>query len=377
MKRTIYILFIAHALLVISCGENKTAIPNVDGTVNENGIISITKEQFNSSGMLLGKLREKAFPVMVQTNGMIDVPPENRAVVSAMMGGYIQHTPLLIGDIVKKGQLLVTVENPEFITLQQNYLEVKQQLIYLKAEYERQQTLKQENITSQKSFLKAESEYKTAKARYTGLKKQLMMLNISPEKVEQGNINTSVGIYAPISGSITQMNVTKGTYVSPASSILEIIDNDHIHIELSVFEKDIMRIRKGQPIQFQIPEASENTFKAEVYLIGTSIGKNRTIKVHGHLQKEQQKFLTGMFVDAAIITENSIARALPSEAIVEQEGKFFVLRNTTTSDSSYTFESLEIQPGNSVDGLTIVTDVSQFSDSDIFLTKGAFDIFGE
>jgi len=377
MKRTIYTLFIVYTLFLTSCRENKTAIPSVDETLSEDGIISITKEQFNSSGMLLGKLREKAFPVMVQTNGMIDVPPENRAVVSAMMGGYIQQTPLLIGDIVKKGQLLVTVENPEFITLQQNYLEVKQQLIYLKAEYERQQTLKQENITSQKSFLKAESEYKTAKARYTGLKKQLMMLNISPEKVEQGNINTSVGIYAPISGSITQMNVTKGTYVSPASSILEIIDNDHIHIELSVFEKDIMRIRKGQPIQFQIPEASENTFKAEVYLIGTSIGKNRTIKVHGHLQKEQQKFLTGMFVDAAIITENSIARALPSEAIVEQEGKFFVLRNTTTSDSSYTFESLEIQPGNSVDGLTIVTDVSQFSDSDIFLTKGAFDIFGE
>ncbi|WP_396636013.1 efflux RND transporter periplasmic adaptor subunit [Maribacter sp. R77961] len=377
MKRTIYTLFIVYTLFLTSCRENKTAIPSVDETLSEDGIISITKEQFNSSGMLLGKLREKAFPVMVQTNGMIDVPPENRAVVSAMMGGYIQQTPLLIGDIVKKGQLLVTVENPEFITLQQNYLEVKQQLIYLKVEYERQQTLKQENITSQKSFLKAESEYKTAKARYTGLKKQLMMLNISPEKVEQGNINTSVGIYAPISGSITQMNVTKGTYVSPASSILEIIDNDHIHIELSVFEKDIMRIRKGQPIQFQIPEASENTFKAEVYLIGTSIGKNRTIKVHGHLQKEQQKFLTGMFVDAAIITENSIARALPSEAIVEQEGKFFVLRNTTTSDSSYTFESLEIQPGNSVDGLTIVTDVSQFSDSDIFLTKGAFDIFGE
>lgn len=377
MKRTIYTLFIVYTLLLTSCRENKTAIPSVDETLSEDGIISITKEQFNSSGMLLGKLREKAFPVMVQTNGMIDVPPENRAVVSAMMGGYIQQTPLLIGDIVKKGQLLVTVENPEFITLQQNYLEVKQQLIYLKAEYERQQTLKQENITSQKSFLKAVSEYKTAKARYTGLKKQLMMLNISPEKVEQGNINTSVGIYAPISGSITQMNVTKGTYVSPASSILEIIDNDHIHIELSVFEKDIMRIRKGQSIQFQIPEASENTFKAEVYLIGTSIGKNRTIKVHGHLQKEQQKFLTGMFVDAAIITENSIARALPSEAIVEQEGKFFVLRNTTTSDSSYTFETLEIQPGNSVDGLTIVTDVSQFSDSDIFLTKGAFDIFGE
>ena len=107
------------------------------------------------------------------------------------------------------------------------------------------------------------------------------MLHISIAQVEKGNISSTSSIFAPISGSITKINVTKGTYVSPASPILEIIDNTHIHLELSVFEKDIMKIKKGQPIQFQIPEASSDTFDAEVYLVGTSIGENRTIKVHG------------------------------------------------------------------------------------------------
>ena len=378
MKNVIYSLLVVQVMLLFSCGEKKNTETSSAQAEAADGSITITKEQFNTSSMALGRLEEKPFPVTIQTNGMIDVPPENRAVVSATMGGYIKKTPLLIGNSVKKGQLLVTIENPEFIILQQEYMEVQQQLNYLKAEYTRQQTLREENITSQKSFLKAESDFKTTNARYNGLKKQLTMINISPAQVEAGNISSIASIYAPISGSITKMNVTKGTYVSPASPILEIIDNNHIHLELSVFEKDIMKIKKGQQIRFRIPEASEEIFKAEVYLIGTSIGENRTIKIHGHLHEEgKNNFLTGMFVDAGIVTENTTAKGLPSEAIVALEGKFYVLRTTGTKDTEYTFEPLEVQPGNTVDDFTEIINAAAFLESDTFLTKGAFDVLGE
>jgi len=376
MYRFLTLCICLTALTGNSCNDKKNTDTAAE-TESSDGNITITTAQFNNSGMALGSLEEKEFPVTVRTNGMIDVPPENRAVVNASMGGYIKRTPLLIGDNIKKGQMLVTIENREFVTLQQDYMEVKQQLGYLQSEYERQKTLREENITSQKSFLKAESDFKTANAKYNGLRKQLTMLNISPAEAEKGKISSVATIFAPISGSITEMNVTKGTYVSPASSILEIIDNDHIHLELSVFEKDIMKIKKGQPIRFRIPEASEEIFEAEVYLIGTSIGENRTIKVHGHLKDENKTFLTGMFVDAGIVIENKTAKALPSETVVEQEGKFYVLRTTDTKDTAYTFESLEIQPGNSIGGFTEIKNVDSFSGSDTFLTKGAFDVFGE
>ncbi len=293
------------------------------------------------------------------------------------MGGYIKQTPLIIGDTVKKGQQLVTIENPEFVSLQQQYMEVKQELTYLSAEYERQQRLKEENITSQKSLLKAESDYKTANARYNGLKKQLTMLNISPTQVEQGNISSVATIFAPISGSITQMNVTRGTYVSPASSILEIINNDHIHLELSVFEKDIMDIKKGQPIKFRIPEASEKTFEAEVHLIGTSIDENRTMKVHGHLKDEETNFLTGMFVDAQITSSSTLAKSLPSEAIVEQNGNFYLLKLENHHESSFEFKKIAIKPGLSSEGYTAVEFSNAKDSTGHFLTSGAFHIMME
>ena len=203
------------------------------------------------------------------------------------------------------------------------------------------------------------------------------MLNISPSWVEKGNISSIATIFAPISGSITQMNVTKGTYVSPASPILEIIDNDHIHLELSVFEKDIMKIKKGQPIRFTIPEASDTVFEAEVYLIGTSIGENRTIKVHGHLHDEaQNNFLTGMFIDAEIETESQIGTALPETAVVEIDGSHFVLRLQNEVNGAYEFEEVEVEIGATVDGFTELKVAEKSSTSERFLTKGGFDLLG-
>jgi len=279
---------------------------------------------------------------------------------------------------VRKGQVLVTLENPEFIKLQQEYLEVNEQLSYLKSEYNRQVSMKAENITSQKSFLKAESDYKTAVAKHTGLDKQLRMLHISPSIVRSGTISSVVSIYAPISGSITKVNISKGSYLSPATEILEIIDTDHIHLELSVFEKDIMKIKKGQEIDFKIPEASSDRYKAEVHLVGTSIEENRTIKVHGHLENEEKThFLTGMFINASIITDSAFAKAVPNEAVVEVDGVFYVLVLDQKEGDTYYFNQEEVKVKSSYNGFTVIENKSSFDSETKFLTQGAFNLIGD
>lgn len=366
--------------ILFSCSDkakNKVESSGEEIIENQNQI-TVTQEQFDYLQMTLGSMEEKSFPLKINVNGMIDVPPENRAVVSATMGGYIKTTPYLIGDQVKKGQVLVTLENPEFVSLQQQYLEVHEQLSYLKAEYERHKIMQAEQITSKKNFLKAESEYRSAVAKHEGLKKQLIMLHISPEKVEAGNITSTVAITAPISGSITKVNVSKGAYVSPASSILEIIDNDHIHLELSVFEKDIMKISKGQPIEFKIPEASGNTFKAQVHLVGTAIEENRTIKIHGHLDDESgAKFLTGMFVEAQIISDNVMGNALPNNAIIVVDEVPFVLVLDKNENNTYYFNKKEVSINGSYEGYTLIENASDFEKTSNFLTKGVYNLLGD
>jgi cobalt-zinc-cadmium efflux system membrane fusion protein len=317
--------------------------------------------------------------VEIEVSGTIDVPPQNKAIVSAFIGGYIKRTPLLIGNKVKKGQPLLTLENPEFVQMQQEYQESFEQLRYLKSEFERQKSLVAEQITSVKNFLKAESEYKRNLATYNGLREKLKMLNISPENVEKGILVSEATIFAPIDGSITKVNVSKGMYVSPADDIMEIVNTDHIHLELSVFEKDIMNIKKDQKIRFKISEASEQYYDAEVYLVGTSIDSDsRTVKVHGHLHDdENHNFAVGMFVEAAIITSNKSIPALPNESIVIQDNNQYVLSLISEGNEGYVFETKAVDVGDSYNGYTAITEMGDLKDSDQVIVKGGFNLLGE
>lgn len=377
MQNKIYnISLLMLTIAFFSCGSNEKQVV-VPSDMNDNRI-QISQEQFDQRKMKLDVLTENTFPTTVNVTGMIDVPPENRAVISATMGGYIKKTPLLIGDKVQKGQMLVTIENPEFVAMQQEYMEIYGQLSYLKSEYERQQTMFAENISSQKIFLKAESDYKTAVAKYNGLRKQLTMLNISPVQVEAGSISTVATIFAPISGSITKVHVSRGTFVSPATPIMEIVDNDHIHLELSVFEKDIMNVKEGQEVDFRIPEASADIFRAEVHLVGTSIDENRTIKVHAHLENEKEvNFLTGMFVEAKIITDKSQQQSLPMDAIAVIDNQSYVLVLDEKKDNHYYFKKIEVTTNGTYKNMTALKGNANFKHDTQFLVKGAFSLIGE
>ena len=372
MKRIKYIVFLfAMFSFFPGCKDKAQEADNQDS--KQDFTLTVSREQFQAGEMMLGQIERKPFPEVIIATGIIDVPPQNKAVVGAFMGGYISRTPLLVGDDVRKGQVLLSLENPEFVTLQQNYLEAKQQLSFLEADYERQKQLVAENISSQKNYLKAESDYKGKLALYNGLRQKLSMLNISIEEVEAGNITSVSNIYAPISGSVTKMNVTKGMYVSPSDEIMEVTDNDHIHLELQVFEKDIMKLEKGQLIEFKIPEASEETFEAEVYLIGTHIEENRTVKVHAHL-KQERRFLTGMFVQARIIASEVLKMALPNEALVEIDDTAFALQLVSEDTENYVFEKVRVESGQSYEGFKAIEGSDTEDNNAKFLVRGAFSL---
>ncbi len=375
IKNTITILI---AFLMLSCGKSEVVKESSDiqeVSINTD-IITISKAQFENEKMELVNIQKKSFPTYIKTTGMIDVPPNSKAVISAFTGGYIKNSPLLIGDKVRKGQKLVTIENLDFVQLQQEYLEVSEQLTYLKTEYDRQKELFAEKISSKKSFLKAESDFKKMNAMYHGLRKKLQMLNINPASVEKGNLTSVSTIYSPINGSITEVNVSTGTYVSPADKIMEIVNTDHIHLELKVFEKDVLKIKKEQKVIFRLPESTDETFEGHIHLIGKSIDKNRTIQVHAHIDHDiQHSFIVGMYVEADIVIEENLSKSLPENTIVDVEDKNYVLILKSKGNDYYSFIKNELTTGKSYNGFTEIKDDS-FKVVDQFLL-GGFNLLSE
>ena len=168
------ILLLWIVLVLSSCNtKEKTKTENQAEVKVDADVITISESQFHAGQMELGKISMEEFNTVVKANGMFAVPPQNQVDVSAYYAGYVKNIKWLPGDEVKKGQELFTIENPEYVQIQQDFLEAKGQLNYLKSDYERQKELLANNISSKKNFLKAESEYAVTHARYQSLKKKI------------------------------------------------------------------------------------------------------------------------------------------------------------------------------------------------------------
>lgn len=372
--KQLYIVFVF--MLLVACGNDKKE-EQTEENLQKTDELVVSKEQFKSEQMEFGTLSEHDFNTIVKVSGQIEVPTQNQSSVSTFLGGYVTKSPLLIGDEVKKGQFLVTLESTEFVEMQQRYLEVAQQLNFLKSEFTRQKTLYDENISSEKNFLKAESDYKSSLAYYNGLKKKLQMLNINPTSVENGIITSTINLYAPIDGFVTKVNVSNGTYVSPSDIILEIINTHHIHLELSVFEKDILKVKKGQKIDFRIPEASDSVFKAEVHLVGTTIDPtNRRVVVHGHIEDDHTAFIVGMFAEADIIVGSTNGIALPKTAVIQVENDYFALMLDKETSNDYYFTKVKLDIGLQTEDVVEVLNTASLANQKI-VVNGTYMLLNE
>lgn len=373
MKYTYLFLLL---LTLAACGTEESSNEPMQAEMTEaDDNIMLSQKQFEAAGMDLTNLSEQPFYESIIANGMFEVPPKYQSSVSAYYGGYVKQFELLPGEAVRRGQVLFTLENPSFINTQREFLEAKSQMNYLASEYERLQTLAEENVTAKKNFLKAEADYNRTKVQFAALKKELELMRIDTDKLTTENIRTSIAILAPISGYATDVMVTKGQLLSPEEEALHIINTNHLHLELSVFEKDLAKIKKEQTIRFTTPNLPHQFYEGEVYLINRHIDpQTRKLAVHGHLknEKDAQLFSPGSYIEGEILTSSKIAMALPTEAVVEMEGVYYVLQLESADETEYSFTQKMIKVGAQTDDFVEVLNAGDFPEGARFLGKGAF-----
>jgi len=342
---------------------------------HEDHTVIITPEQFKINGMQLGHVQNREFAEFIHTNGMIAVPPANRAAISPVYGGYVQDVSLLDGDYVRKGQVLFTLKNPEYLEWQQRYLQLKEQTKYLKAEYERQKQLYEEQISSAKTYLKTQADYRTAKAEKTALAKKLRMAGIDPESLTEDNIRSVISVRAPVSGYVADVHIEKGAYIEPSHKALEILNTDHKHVDIKVFEKDIHKLKKGQDFEFNLPNHPEKVYTGKIFLIGKKIDpEKRYVNVHGHIDNEKKatELLPEMFTDVRIIYDKYTAPALPETAVLDEGGAYFVLVKKGMDGENYVFEKVYVKPGKRYQGYVEILEPSLPRDAEILVKGGYF-----
>lgn len=328
-KKIIHTLMLGGILIIACNSENPGHEDEHNEEAHQENVVSLTTQQMKAIDLTLGKIEKHNLSTTVKSNGRTELPPQNKANVSALISGAVKDIFVIEGDLVKKGQTLATLEHPDIVDMQQQYLENVNNMEFLEQDYQRKKKLFEEKVGSGKDYQKALSEYNTAKSTANGLKAKLQMLGISIQSLEQGNISPTINIISPIDGYVRFAEVNIGSFVEPNNDMFEIVDNSNIHADLLVYEKDIPKIKTGQEVHFNISNIPGRELKGTIFSMGRAYeNEARAITVHADIENTEGDIIPGMYVNAHIMVDSVTTDALPEEALAAEGDKYFIFIKT-------------------------------------------------
>ena len=358
-------------------------------------IATLTEEQIKTVGIQLGVVEQKELTATIRANGLLKVPNNNKANATSLYGGVIKTLNVQIGDYVKKGQVIATIANPQFIQLQEEYLSTASRITFAEQELARQKELNQGNAGAKKNLQSATAELNSLRTRRASLQQQIQLMGINPSTLSNSNLKSALTVISPLNGTVSNVYAKIGSYVDVSSPVIEIVDNSSLHLDLQVFEKDLPQIKIGQTVHFRLTNNPTTEYEATVFSIGSSFeNDSKTIAVHCRVNGNKKGLIDGMNITGIVSLSNVTTPAVPNDAIVNADGKYYIFVQTDKKaeehheegeeegsqkegeekkhKNSKNFEKVEVLKGVSDMGYTAVTFVNEIPANAKIVTKGAF-----
>ncbi|MCO5247508.1 MAG: efflux RND transporter periplasmic adaptor subunit [Chitinophagales bacterium] len=338
----------------------------------ENTIVHLTKAQEEAIQLQLGQIEMRAISSSIDVTGKLDTYARDRARISPLMSGIVQEIRVKEGDYVNKGQTLFVLVNPQIIEEQQRYNQLHKSLTFLKQEYERSKKLFDNEVSSEKSYQKAQADYNIAKAEYEGLEKKLQLLGFNTAQVKAGNLSSTMSIQSPISGFINEVHINLGQFVDDKDQLVSITDNKKVHADFMVYESDFPKVQNGQVLEFTISGQPTKTYQAKVSSIGQNLEDNtRAVHIHASISTPDVHLIPGMYISGRLLIDNVNVPALPRTSIVTNEQKSFIFIKEKEAES-YHYRMVEVQIGIEDKNYIEVILPSDISTDTEIVTYGAY-----
>lgn len=411
MKK-ISILLSALVLVLLgmtACGNDKTAPEKAAETTEAEGehhdenttTVSLTDEQIKAIGLSVSSIERKNLTTSMKANGLLTVPNQYKGNATSLYGGVVRTITVQPGMVVKKGQVVATIANPQYIALQEEYLSLQPKITYAEQELQRQKDLNTGNAGALKNQQQAENELASLRTRRASLHQQIGLMGLDADKLSAGNLVTNLSVRAPVGGTVSQVMVKIGSFIDQNTPVAEIVDNKQLHLDLFVYEQDLPKLKNNQIIHFSLTNNPGTEYDAMVYSIGTAFEQNtKTIPVHARVQGRSDGLIEGMNITGLVSLGKAEVPAVPSEAIVSHEGQDFVFIETDKAmqpehheeeheheegekhehgagqkhegENHIVYQKIPVRRGTTEVGYTEITALEEMPANAKVVTKGAF-----
>lgn len=344
-----------------------------DEEAQQENTIDMPQDQIKELGIQTKHAGSGELSVTISTRGKIILHPDKLVRVLPKISGVAKEAKKNIGDDVKEDEILAILESREMADIKANYLAAKEKLALAFSLLEREKRLNEKKISAEQDYLTAKSAYEEAKINYQLTKQKLYAFGVNEEEIQalSNERSPDLRIYdirSPINGLIITRHITKGEFVENNTTIYEIADLSKIWIEIGIYPKDLIRVRKGQFVEVFLPDGKSAAAKI-IYLSPIIQDETITANAIAEIENPNENWRPGSFVKVNIATEKiSVPILIPKDALQEIEGKEFVFVKTPAG-----FEKRQVQLGvNNGTHVEILSGLGQgeeYASSNTFLLK--------
>jgi len=349
-KHYLFTLIFLISVSFIGCSEKKEELSN-EHIEAQSDVVTLSRESIKQIKLGTQIVSLKPFSGFLTIPAEVITDQDNEAQIGSLIQGRVHKVFVKVGDYVKTGQLLMTVEGLDVGEIKADYLKAKANYEYAKANYERQEKLFNEKIGSQKSLLESQAEFEKATAEYKAEDRKIHSVGLNDEDVVSGkdddeHTSGTLPIKSMINGVVVERNVVIGQFVDATTTAFKIINTSTVWIDGQIYEKDLDKINHNTKAVFTTGTNQNIRFDGRIIYVGQTVDeKTRTILIRCEFLNTGNKLKPQMYGELKIpMGSNAKAILVPEESVVKEAEQNYLF--VQTSDS--TFERRDVIVGSTL-----------------------------
>lgn len=369
MLNRIIIIFLMFFL--ISCSNNKS-----DEKVEIKNPNEVTAKLETLKQISIEPAKKYAIRRTIDIPGSIEVKQNLLAKIGSPVKGRIVEINVMLGQRVRKGEVLAKINSTELAKMQLEYIKAVQQVELKAKSFERAELLFAEGVLSEAQMLERKTELAAAKAEMQASNDQLQVLGMSLNEIQnlktESQINSITHIQAKIDGKVIMKNVNLGQVVEPTDEVFAVAALDEVWGVAQVPERKISFLKEGDQVFIEVPAYKEKSFEGVITYLGDIVDpETRTITIRTDINNQDQMLKPDMLITMKVAGSKVEKIGVPNEAIISEDDTPSVF--VKTSENTFTLKPVTLgikdKDNTHID--------SGISEGDEVVIKGAFHLNNE
>ncbi|MBT9525155.1 MAG: efflux RND transporter periplasmic adaptor subunit [Rhizobacter sp.] len=312
--------------------------------------LTLTSEEAERAGIKVAEIKAESLGETVEVTATIQPDQDRLAHVAPRIAGRITSAPTKLGDRVRAGQTLATLDSVEVGEAYAAWAQAQSELRIAEADFKRAESLNADEIIPRKDFLRAQSDRDKAAASLRASADRLRLLGGAPNAGAKSV--SGFALTAPFAGTVIEKKATLGDLASPSEPMFTVVDLSRLWIQANLPDATLAKVRVGANAKVTVPAYPSETFSGRVAYIGASLDKDtRTVAARIEVPNADGRLKPEMFATATIEVagDKRSAIALPDAAIVLMAGQ-----PTVFVFAQGAYEARLVEPGERLNGRTVL-----------------------